>query len=173
MLEYGRNYRCLTHYDHLHFYLKIVVVATELLRVDWRLFTNVSCWKWWGHHRKALPLLWTTWGRGKRRLLVNWCRSHWNHWRNSAVPVSRCTQSLALPAGARLQGFLAEDLPNSRTNFVFCSCDPPYSGRRTLNNVIFSGVLTDLFLRRSSASNANVLLSLRLRSVLEIFFCSP
>ena len=81
-----------------------------------------------------------------------------------------CAQSLVLPAGARLQGFLAQDLPNSRMNFVFCSCDPPCSGRRMFNHVIFSGVLTDLFLRRSPATNANVPLSPRLRSVLENAF---
>lgn len=86
-----------------------------------------------------------------------------------------CAQSLSLPAGARLHCFLAEDLPNSRTDFVFCSCDTPCSGRRKFNRVIFCGVLTDLLLHRSPATNANVPLSLRLRSVLEniYFFCSP
>jgi hypothetical protein len=77
-----------------------------------------------------------------------------------------CAQSLALPAGARLQGFLAEDLPNSRMDFVFCSCDPPCFGRRMFNHVISFGVLKDLFLRRSPATKANVPLSLRLLSVL-------
>jgi len=88
ILENGRTDRCLTHYDHVHFYLKIVGVTTESLRVVWCLFTNISCWRWRGHHSKALPLLQTTLGRGRRRLLVNRCRSHWSRWRNSAVLVS-------------------------------------------------------------------------------------
>jgi len=53
-----------------------------------------------------------------------------------------CAQS---PARARLQGFLAEDLPNNRMDSVFRICDPPCSERRMFNHVIFSGVLTDLF----------------------------
>lgn len=95
---------------------------------------------------------------GKRGLLVNRCRCHWSHWRNSGVPVSSCAQGLALPAGARLQEFLAEDLRNSRTDFVFCSCDPPSSGRTVFKNVISSAVLTDLFLRLSPATKASILL---------------
>ena len=82
-----------------------------------------------------------------------------------------CAQSLALPAGSRLQDFLAEDLPNSRMDFMFCNCDPRCSGRRMFIHVIFCGVLTDPFLRRSPATKASVPLSLRLRSVLEnIYF---
>jgi hypothetical protein len=84
-----------------------------------------------------------------------------------------CAQGLAPPAGARLQRFLAEDLPNSRMDFVFCSCNPPCSGRRMFNHVIFAGVLTDLFLRRSRATNANVPLSTDARKYSYIFFYSP
>lgn len=89
--------------------------------------------------------------------------------RSSSVVIY--AQSLALLAGAR---FLVEDLPNSRMDFLFCICDPPCFGRRVFNHVIFSGVLTGLFFRRSPAMTAHVPLSLRLRSALEnIFICFP
>lgn len=117
--------------------------------MDWPLFTNISC-ESCEAITVRLCLFCKQHGKGKEKIT---CKSMQKplkplaKLRCSSVVI--CALSLALPARARLQGFLAEDLPNSRMDFVFCSCDPPCFGRRVFNHVIFAGVLTDLFLRRS------------------------